>query len=267
MEPQRLNNILDLIVHTKKKRVEKEKKQTPLKKLYAQCENMKPPKSFLQAISVPNTLSIVAEMKKASPSAGLLVEDYKPEEIGRVYKEAGARALSILTEQDYFLGDPDHLSQVKKKCRLPLLRKDFIFDPYQIVQSKVLGASAILLIISILSKKDYLQLLQFSRDLNLDALVEVHSEEDLEIALQGNPSLIGINNRNLKDLTVRLETTFKLKGQIPKGTAIVAESGIRSPETVRELKTAGIAAALIGESVLRSDQRKEFLKTLVEAGQ
>lgn len=261
-----MKNILEEIVAVKKKRVEELKKIAPLKKIVAQCEKIKNAPSFIHSISVPGEVSIVAEMKKASPSAGEIVKNYSPEKIAKIYEKSGARAISILTEENYFFGSPQHLKEAKKVTKLPILRKDFIFDPYQIYESKVLGASAVLLIIAILTKKRYAELLRLTEDLKMDALIEVHSLQELEIALNAKPRLVGINNRNLKDLSVNIETTFKLVEHIPKNICVVAESGIKSPETIKELKSAGVSAALIGESILKSRNVSKTLNSFVAAG-
>lgn len=267
--------ILDKIVSAKKKRLKAKKRDIPLSAIAKAIQNsrkesamcsLQSTSGFIDAIAIPNQLSIIAEMKKKSPSAGLLVKDYCPEKIAKIYEKAGARALSVLTEQDYFDGRAEHIAQVKKVSHLPVLRKDFIFDPYQIYESKILGASAVLLIIAILSKQSYAELLKLSQELGMAALVEVHTEKELEIALTQMPELIGINNRNLKTLRVNIETSFQLAEQVPKGIPIVAESGIKSPDTIRELKSAGISAALIGESILRSKNMLKTLKSYAEAG-
>ncbi|OGR55620.1 MAG: hypothetical protein A3I11_08430 [Elusimicrobia bacterium RIFCSPLOWO2_02_FULL_39_32] len=259
-------NILEKIVALKKKSLKVSKEKIPLKKLIVECEKRKKPSSFRNAISLPNELSIIAEMKKQSPSAGLLVKDYSPVQIGKRYEACGARALSILTEENFFLGSPDHLKKVAESVNLPILRKDFIIDPYQIYESLVLGADAILLIISILTTSNYLKLIQLSKELQLDALVEVHTEEELKIALKGDPNLIGINNRDLKNLSCDLKTTFKLKKKIPKGITTVSESGIKSVEDINKLKSAGIQAALIGETLLKKEKKEQILSSLVKAG-
>lgn len=259
-------NVLEQIVARKKKELEKTKRQIPVEKLIRKCENMKPPYSFLNAVSVPGQLSVIAEMKKKSPSAGMLVKSYDPAKIAKLYEQCGARALSVLTEKNYFLGDPEHLRQAKLSARLPILRKDFIFDPYQVYEAKIMGASAVLLIIAILDTKRYAHLLRLSQVLDLDAVVEVHSEKELDMALKEEPRIVGINNRDLKTLSTHLETTFKLIKKIPKNVCVISESGIKTPETITHLKSAGVRAALIGESILKSKDMEQHLKTLVEAG-
>lgn len=262
-----MSGILDEIVFSKKKRIKIQKEKVSLKGIMAQCGKLSHKNSsFVKAIAFPNQVSIIAEMKKRSPSAGVLVKNYFPEKIAKLYEKAGASALSVLTEQDYFDGRAEDIVKARKESSLPILRKDFIFDPYQIYESKILGASAILLIIAILKKQNYAELLKLTKELGMSALVEVHTEKELEMALTEKPDIIGINNRNLKTLMVNIETSFKLEEQVPKGIPIVAESGIKSPETIRQLKSAGISAALIGESILKSHDPQKILKSFVEAG-
>jgi indole-3-glycerol phosphate synthase len=260
-------NILDRIAALKKKDLEKIKQRVPLDKLIWQCEKIKAPPSFFDAICVSGRLSIIAEMKKKSPSAGLLMQSYSPSKIAKLYRRCGAGAISVLTEKNYFMGDLQHLRQAKQASGLPVLRKDFIADPYEIYQAKAFGASAVLLIMAILKPKQYGQLLRLSRLLDLDALVEVHSENELDLALKEQPRILGINNRNLKTLSIDLKTTFKLMKKIPKKVCVVSESGIQSPETIVKLKSAGVCAALIGESILKSKNMEQSLRSLVEAGE
>lgn len=260
------SNLLENIVASKKKSVEEMKERVPLKKIVAQCEKVDQSASLIKSIKMPKQVSIIAEMKKCSPSAGQIVHDYFPPKIARIYDDNGARAISVLTEENYFCGSAQHLVEVRKNTALPILRKDFIFDSYQIYESKVLGASAILLIVSILSKRSLSKLLSLTQEIGIEALVEVHSESELETALKEESKLIGINNRNLKNLSVNLENTFRLIEKIPRSVCIVAESGIKSPQTVQELKSVGVSAALIGESILKSDDMAKTLSAFVEAG-
>lgn len=270
------SGILHKIVSEKKKRLEARKKDFPLGAMIKALKEASsrqplatgysPVANFVNAIAVPNQVSIIAEMKKRSPSAGLLVKSYSPGTIAKMYEKAGARALSVLTEEDYFNGRAEHISEIKKASALPILRKDFIFDPYQIYESKILGASAILLILAILNRRTYVELLKLAKELGMTALVEVHTEKELEMALREKPDLIGINNRDLKTLKVNIETSFRLAERVPNGITIVAESGIKSPKIIHELKNAGISAALIGESILKSRNKLKILKSYVEAG-
>lgn len=260
-------SILEEIVAVKKKTVEESKKKFSLDLLIRQSEEAGPSPSFIKSINVPGQLSIIAEMKKMSPSAGTLVADYSPEELAKIYQSAGAKGLSVLTEEHYFEGSPEHVKLAQKSSSVPILRKDFILDPYQVYESKLIGASAVLLIVAILDKKVFSQLKKLCEKLKMDVLVEVHDESQMESALSEGSSLIGINNRNLKDLSIELQTTFQLIKKVPKNTCVVSESGIQSPEVIRDLKAAGVRAALIGESILKSGQMSKTLRNLVLAGQ
>jgi len=266
MESKELNTVLENILERKRVAVAKCKENLSLRALIEECSEESNPPSFISAITIPNQVSIIAEMKKASPSAGVISNDYKPVEIAKVYERAGALSLSILTEEEFFQGNVEDLIQVKKETKLPILRKDFIVDPYQIYESKVIGASAILLIVAALTESSYMELIQVANKLEMDILVEIHNEEELKVALKGNPKLIGINNRNLKDLSVNLETTFQLSKLIPKNITIVSESGIQSTDTIKELKSIGVSAALVGESLLKSKEPAGLLRALVKAG-
>ena len=207
--------------------------------------------------------NIIAEIKKASPSAGIIVKDYLPENIAIDYEKSGAGAISILTEKNFFLGNIDHLSLINKKSNLPILRKDFIIDPYQILESKVYRADAILLIVSILNDEQIKNFIDLAKLYGLDCLIETHSEEDLNRAINIGYPIIGINNRNLKDLSVNIKNTVDLIKKIPKEFIIVAESGIKSKEDINMYNDVGIYNFLIGESILKTsnitNKIREFL--------
>jgi len=259
-------NILDTIVAVKQKSLQTSKKKLSLENLMSQCRTLKEVPSLIRSIRFPGEVSVIAEMKKSSPSAGLLMEEYHPIQLADCYEKAGARGISVLTEENFFQGSLAHLQEVKQVTRLPLLRKDFIFDPYQIYESKLQGASCVLLIAAILDEKTFSDLMDLCQELRVESLVEIHDEAELERVLKKNPALIGINNRSLKNLTVNLETTFKLREKIPSNICVVSESGIQSPESIRALRKSGTQAVLIGESILRSSNPLQTLKTFVEAG-
>lgn len=261
-----MNTVFEDILKIKRIQVAKNKERLSLRTLMDQCSTETNPPSFISAIQHPDKVSIIAEIKKASPSAGFFFSHYNPIEIAKSYAAAGASALSILTEENFFGGSIQDLIDVKHKTELPILRKDFIVDPYQVYESKVIGASAILLIMAALTESSYLELTHLAEKLDLDVLVEIHSKEELLAALKGNPKIIGINNRNLKDLSVNLAVTFELVKWIPKNTIVVSESGIQSAESIKKLKLAGISGALVGESLLKSKNREQLLKAFVEAG-
>lgn len=221
---------------------------------------------FLRAIARRNEVSVIAEMKRRSPSAGLLMRPYSPEKLARMYRRSGARALSVLTEPHYFGGKAQDLLCAKKAARLPVLRKDFIIHPFQIFESCWMGADCILLIVAALKKSELKEFYRLARSLKLDVLVEAHSASEIDRALEIDADIIGINNRNLKTLKTDLKTTFKLAGKISQSKILVSESGISDPETVQSLKRHSVSAILVGESILRSNPPTKKLEYLVQAG-
>ena len=192
-------------------------------------------------------IAIIAELKHASPSRGTFRSDYDPATIARSYQQAGARALSVLTDRDFFLGSLEHLQQAKAATSLPILRKDFTLAEYHVFEAAAAGANAILLIVAILQPQDLARLVRLSRALGLDALVEVHTAEELRIALDSGSDLVGINNRNLKTFAVSLDVSFQLIDLIPDEVVAVSESGLRTAEDLERLRAAGFDAFLIGE--------------------
>lgn len=196
---------------------------------------------------------LVCELKKASPSKGLIREDFDPVSLARAYEAGGAGALSVLTEKNYFLGSKDYLKSVRAVTGLPLLRKDFIFHPAQVYEAFDLGADLVLLIVALLDDKRLLELHRLIRSLGMTPLVEVHDEAELERALRVEPVLIGVNNRDLRTLKTDFSTSLRLKMQIPATVAAIAESSIETPEQLRQLQDAGFAGALVGESLMRQE--------------
>lgn len=263
-----MSDILDEIVRAKAKRLDAQKKSVPLQQIEKDALSRPYSSSLAKAICVQGELSVIAEMKRQSPSAGNLTGPgpYDPAALARDYEAAGARGLSVLTEEDYFKGAASDVAAAQTSSKVPILRKDFIIDPYQVFETKVIGASAVLLIIACLTPSLYAELYGLAKNIKLDVLVEVHSERELDAALKASPALVGINNRNLKTLQTDLKTTFELFDKVPKSAAVVSESGIREPETIRELRSLGVRAALIGESILKSGDRSAMLRELVRAG-
>ncbi|BCK74728.1 indole-3-glycerol phosphate synthase [Acetobacter aceti NRIC 0242] len=206
----------------------------------------------------------IAEIKKASPSAGLLRDPYDPVGIAKSYEAAGAACLSVLTESSCFHGSNDDLIAARAACELPVLRKDFIIDPWQVYESRVIGADCILLIMAILTDEEAAALVDHAKGLDMDVLVEVHSEEELNRALALDTSLIGINNRNLKTLTTDLDMTIQLAPLVPPDKIIVSESGIKTAEDVKRLSAVGASGFLVGESLLRAPDPGEALKALMK---
>jgi len=246
-------NILREIVAYKKKRMAEEKEKNPLAKLKDRIDTLPPTRDFKRAISLPGKISLICEIKRASPSSGLICKDFHPPKIAQIYEKNGAVAISVLTEDKYFQGDILHLSSVKQSVNIPILRKDFIIDEYQLYESRAFGADALLLIASVLDGARISQFVKITKNLGMEALVEVHSGEDLEKVLSTPAEIIGINNRNLKDFTVDLNVTKELRKKIPREKIVVSESGIKTREDVLLLKNAGINAILIGQVLLESE--------------
>jgi len=206
---------------------------------------------------------VIAEVKRASPLKGMLREPFDPLKLAQAYVRAGAKAISVITEENFFYGSLEYLAAIRGLTDLPLLRKDFILDPIQIEEAKAFGADLVLLIAGILSQEDLKDLIQTTQKLGLSALVEVHSREDLEKALSAGAEVIGINNRDLKTLKVDASHAFKLLPHVPREIPVIAESGISSPEEIRELKKAGFKGALIGTSLVKAKDPEKLLRSLV----
>ena len=251
--------ILDKIVVEKKKRIEQRKKQVSLEEIKAQALKLidsTEENKFKNALKRPG-LSIIGEYKKASPSKGLILPDFKVEEIEKLYRELNIDAYSVLTEEDFFLGSDENLKKVKELSDVPIIRKDFIVDFYQIYEAKVLGASAILLIVAELGDKlqeFYDECIKFK----LEPLIEVHNKEELDIALAVGGDIIGINNRDLKTFVTSLENTEKLINYIPKDKVIVSESGMHTVDDLKKVRAFGADAALVGEMFMRNIKNEEF---------
>ena len=253
--------ILDTIVARKKEEVNVLRKRgLPIMDTPAA-----PPRGFISALTAAPGVAIIAEAKKASPSKGVIQPDFDLVRIALKYREGGAHCLSVLTDVDFFHGALAYIPLVRATVELPVLRKDFIIDPLQIQEASLVGADAILLIAAIL---DVVQLREYrllAESLGMDVLVEVHDERELASALAAESRLIGINNRNLNDFSVSLETTFRLLQLIPPGIPVVSESGIATVDDMKRLKAAGVKAALIGESLMRAGQQDLLLREFLSA--
>ena len=226
---------------------------------------VEPPRGFIRALTSAPGLAIIAEAKKASPSKGVIQPDFDPVRIARNYHQGGAQAISVLTDVDFFQGSLEYIPLVRAAVPLPVLRKDFLIDPLQIEEAHAVGADAILLIAAILTTRQLREYRQQAESLGMDVLVEVHNEPELASALDAGSRLIGVNNRNLNDFSVSLETTFRLRRLVPDGIPVVSESGISTSEDVRRLKAAGVKAALIGESLMRAGVQDQLLKEFLAA--
>ncbi|WNQ09276.1 indole-3-glycerol phosphate synthase TrpC [Paenibacillus aurantius] len=244
---------LDRIVDTKRREVEGLKNGFSLAEMEKKIAELPPTRGFARALTEgrQRRMGLIAEVKKASPSKGLIREDFEPAAIAKAYEEAGTDCISVLTDTDYFQGSNAYLSAVRQVVKVPLLRKDFTIDYRQIYEARVIGADAVLLIAAILTTGQMKEFLQLSLDLGLDALVEVHDQEELDRVLSLDAELIGINNRNLKTFVTDLKTTEELAKTIPAGKTIVSESGISKPEEIDYLYSTGARALLIGEHFMR----------------
>ena len=254
--------ILDTIVE--KKKVEVAKLRTYGIELPEEFRGkaVSPPRGFTDALVNYPGVSIIAEAKKASPSKGVICEIFKPIEIAEGYQKNGAQAISVLTDVSFFQGALLYMMQAREAVSLPVLRKDFIIDELQVKEASLHGADAILLIAAILDLSQLKEYQICAREYGMDILVEVHDEHETELALESSAQLIGINNRNLNDFSMNLETTFRLKKLIPAEIPVVSESGLKSADDIRRLEKSGITAALIGESLMRAGADSDFLQDL-----
>ncbi|ADB51275.1 indole-3-glycerol phosphate synthase TrpC [Conexibacter woesei] len=248
-----MSNVLDRIVDSTRREVEHRRSEIPLAQLERSLHGRGEDRPFAEALVHPG-ISVIAEHKRRSPSAGPIREGATVEEIVGSYERAGAAALSVLTERHHFGGSLDDLRAAKEAARLPILRKDFVVDTYQVYESAVAGADAILLIVAALEPRELARLHAEALALDLDVLVEVHDEPELEIALERvDADVIGINNRDLTDFTVDVQRTFELLADIPAGKTVVSESGISTRDQLDELERVGVDAVLVGEALMRAD--------------
>ena len=231
-------------------------------------DKKRPPlRNFKAALSIPQKISLIAEIKFASPSAGLIREKTDPISIGRIYEDAGAAAISLLTDKRFFQGDLEHLPRLKAAISLPILRKDFIIDEVQVREALYYGADAVLLIARILSQHQLSEYIDLCRELGMAPLIEVHSRDDLEKAVASGAEIIGINNRDLDSFNVDIQTTFKLAPLVPNNCILVSESGISAKGDIRALQTTGIQAVLVGSALMRSEDPAKKTKEIVIAGE
>ena len=257
--------ILDQIVTDNLRELEARKRSFPLEELKRVALEQPPPLDFASALR-GDRIQLIAEVKKASPSRGIIRPDFNPVEIAKTYANNGASAISVLTESKYFQGSLNHLRDVRNALenkRLPLLRKDFLSDPYQIYESRAYGADSLLLIVAILGPGKLKELLELSHQLNMSCLAEIHNEVELEIALGSGARIIGINNRDLNTFTVDLTTTERLRPLIPQDRIVVSESGIKSRSDMETLMKWGVDAVLIGESLMSAPNIATRMKELL----
>jgi len=258
-----MNSILETIAEKTRLRVAQAKESVTIEQIKALTTEFHGGK-FEQALTAPG-LSFICEVKKASPSKGVIADDFPYLQIARAYEAAGAAAISVLTEPDYFLGDPRYLQEIAAEAKIPVLRKDFVIDDYQLYEAKIWGAQAVLLICALLDTKTLTRYIKTAAELGLASLVEIHDEAEAEQALAASARIIGINNRDLNTFNVDLGVTARLKKIIPAGVITVTESGIKSPDDIRALKDTGIDAVLIGESLMRAPDKRRFLAELKAA--
>lgn len=256
--------ILDKIVAHKRVEMERLRQSVSLAELVERTKCVPPPRPFRQALlDSPYPVSLIAEVKRASPSKGLIRPDFDPVEIAKTYAANGAAAISVLTDERFFQGSLDYLVQIRKAVDVPLLRKEFIIDAYQIFESRAAGADAVLLIVACLTPDSLEEFLNIARSLGMDAIVEVHDEEELEIACDAGADLIGINNRNLKTFETTLDVTRRLAKLVPEGTPFISESGIFTRDDVLTVGEAGARAILVGESLMRQRDIAMHIRSLL----
>ena len=254
--------MLDKIIAQKREEVEQRKKVATITYLQQRIARQKPALDLAPALKGDH-VRLIAEVKQASPSRGTLSLNFNPIELARTYAEGGAAAISVLTEANYFMGSIEHLAAIKEAVGLPLLRKDFIFDPYQIYESRAYGADALLLITSILSQEQLKELVSLSHSLGLRCLVEVHNEGEVKRAVLSEAEIIGINNRDLNTFTVDITTTRRLRPLIPQERIVVSESGIKSKRDIEKLGKWGVDAVLVGEALVTAGDVRARMKELI----
>ena len=260
-----MTNILKEICKKKKKEIEILKSKCSLNSLIKLLPNQKNKnfKNLIQKSQINKSNNIIAEIKKCSPSAGEIIKEYTPENIAYQYEKSGAGAISILTESNYFKGDIDHITLIQNKTNLPILRKDFIIDKYQIYESKVYKADAILLIATILSDKEIKEFINIANDLGLDCILETHSKEELIRAIKIDYPIIGVNNRNLDNLSININNTLNLIKDIPSEFSVIGESGINNYSNILSYNEVGVFNFLIGEAILKDTNIDNKFKELL----
>lgn len=249
-----MSTILDEIVASKRRELADAQYRRPLAELERACAAGPLPtiRDFTAALARPDRMRLIAEVKKASPSAGIIRADFDPVAIARTYQDHGADGVSVLTDEPFFQGRLDFLSRIREQTAVPLLRKDFLLDRYQLLEARLAGADAVLLIAEILPGHQLAQLHRQAAELGLHVLVELHDREQLPRVLDCGARLIGVNNRDLRTFTTRLEHTLELAARVPADRVLVSESGIRTPDDLRRLAAAGVRAVLVGESLMRA---------------
>ena len=263
-----MSDILNRILARKAEEIEQRSRVRPLEELRVRAKQQPAARGFVRAIQRKldaGDAAVIAEVKKASPSKGLIRRDFDPAAIARSYEAGGAACLSVLTDVDFFQGSNAYLTEARAACALPVIRKDFIIDPYQVHEARMIGADAILLIVAALEDGPLIDMANLAQELGMDVLVEVHDIDELERALQTDCQLIGVNNRNLRTFDVSLDTSLELKAAMPADRIMVTESGISTREDVARMRGAGIHTFLVGESFMRQPDPGAALRTMFSA--
>jgi len=258
--------ILDDIIENKAAEVKESKNSLPLELIMEQIKHALPSRNFFNAIKPDGHLKIISEVKRASPSKGVFRDDFDPVQIAKSYSSGGASAISVLTDEKYFKGSLTYLKNIREQVDTPLLRKDFIIDPYQVYQSRLFGADAVLLIVAALDQSTLKELLELTHTLQMNAVVEVHNGEELDRALDAGSRIIGINNRDLRTFDVDLNVSITLSKKVPGDSIVIAESGISSIEDIDRLRSEGVHVFLIGETFMKAPDPGQKLKDLIESG-
>ena len=261
------DNILEILAETARERVSEDKKKIPMEKMKElafsmECNTDKKSGFPVERALSSGDISFICEVKKASPSKGIIAEEFPYLKIAKEYEEAGAACISVLTEPSRFLGSDTYLKEIAETVHIPVLRKDFTIDAYQIYQAKVLGASMVLLICALLDEATIREYIGICDSLGLSALVEAHDEAEIDMAVRAGARIIGVNNRNLKNFTVDVHNSERLRKLVPQNIFFIAESGIRTQDDIRVLHEAGVNGVLIGETLMRSDDKKAMLDEL-----
>ncbi|TFG78247.1 MAG: indole-3-glycerol phosphate synthase TrpC [Thermodesulfobacteriales bacterium] len=257
--------ILDEIIQNKTSEVEISKTSLPLEQIQEQIKDALPSRNFFDAINPKGELKIISEVKHASPSKGVFREDFDPVQIAKSYSRGGASAISVLTDEKYFRGSLSFLKNIRAEVDTPLLRKDFIVDPYQVYEARLFGADAILLIVAALDQTSLSELLELTHSLQMNAIVEVHDENELDRTLEADARIIGINNRDLRTFNVDLNVSINLSKKVPGDKIVIAESGIGSIEDIDRLRGEGVHVFLIGETFMKAPDPGQKLKELIES--
>ncbi|WP_298868705.1 indole-3-glycerol phosphate synthase TrpC [uncultured Gimesia sp.] len=259
-----MGNILEEIITLKRTEVSKAKEARPFEVLAEQLHAAPPVRDFVNSLTTHGPVGMIAEVKKASPSAGLIREDFQPVEIAQIYETSGAACISVLTDEHYFQGHLNYLKKVRNAVSIPVLRKDFIIDRYQILEARVTGADCVLLIAECLDECELERLYAYALELGMSALIEIYEPKNLKRVLKLSPPMLGINNRNLKTFVTTLDHSIQLSSKIPADCLLISESGIRNRQDVLRLQNAGVRGILVGETLMRAPNISEKVKELLE---